>query len=45
MKMNKEWKYKEMVTMQAGGLLLIRHEWRLSRYTKKSNISKSAIRC
>jgi len=43
--MYKEWKYKEMVTMQARGLLLIRHEWRLSRHTKESNILKLAIRC
>jgi len=29
--MNKEWKYKEMVTMQAGGLLLTRHSETLCR--------------
>ena len=29
--MYKEWKYKEMVTMQAGGLLLTRHSGTLCR--------------
>jgi len=30
--MNKEWKNEKKVTLQAGGLLLIRHEWRLRTY-------------
>ena len=38
-------KNMEMITMQAGSLLLIRCEWNVSRHIKKSIISNSAIRC